>query len=392
MTATDIAEQNPSTVWSPDPLILPRVPHLPTRRPARLAFPVRFAQLSRLAHQPSAQLANGDHPVPAIAWNLAALMASDEGDHELAQDLCMRHYDLQQRQLCAGEADAFTLGLQPLINLVRLANNTGRHEHALEQLTLVHAYARGATGLQLAGRDLKQPADLPERVREQATVLLAGVAATDGIRARIGAERWTDLVGDPALESREPGDVAHQVHTMATLVGAPLPSRASALQHRWCPPDGDTLQPWTRCVLVLLKHAANAAGVPCPLRYPSPDGTADAPYNQLSWATGTEVAHTRLAIDLLRFGAFTDAATVRDDLLGRTLRSPDAYVCRDLLYDKELLDMDAATRHALQYLVDTAAHTQTQPLRDVLLGALDENLPDTANVVAASAPKLATQT
>ena len=356
---------------------LPRVPHLPTRRPARPAFPVRFAQLNRLARAG----ATAGHDVPAMAWNLAALIASDEGDHELARDLCLDHFDRQQYRLRKGDADAFTLGLQPLVNLVRLANNAEQHHEALEHLKVVHAYAHGGRGLRLAGRVLEQPTALPDPVREQATGLLAGVAATDGVRARIGAEQWSALVSAEAgLQAREPGDVAHQVWAVACLAGVPSPPAGPVpATPPGLPASGAIPQAWADCVLALLRRVAPEVVLRgdgrSGLSGPAPSAVADTAYRELPWTPGTEVAHTRLGLDLVRFGVVTDSERVRDDLLDRALRGQDAYVCRDLLEDAQTLQVETCTVQAFEYVIDAATYTGDD-LRGDLRAALSAGTPE----------------
>ncbi|MET9067759.1 hypothetical protein [Streptosporangium sandarakinum] len=190
----------------------------------------------------------------AEALNLAALVASDCGDADLARALCRQQFDLFHTAR-PHPADIAKLTLQPVINLARLHTRAGNGAAAF---TLLHqmftAVTTGAT-IDLDGR----PTDLsglthPTDQRLICTWLWE-ILLTDGMRALARASRW-EQARSHAEQLRGIGrhlSDARQIAVLAHLF-TDRPADALALLH-----GSDLADPWEEtvatCLTVLCRRA-----------------------------------------------------------------------------------------------------------------------------------------
>ncbi|WP_322769550.1 hypothetical protein, partial [Frankia sp. Cr1] len=156
-------------------------------RPPGLPLEDRVRQLKELA----ARTADGLHLVRAAeVCNKAALIASDCGQPELAQDLCWRQHKVfdQARPL---PASAAKLALQPVLNLPRQLIRDGDGNRAYAILQTLHEAARTQTSALIDGRSvsLQNVTCAPDDHRTMCTLTWAALLA-DGVRALARAGRW----------------------------------------------------------------------------------------------------------------------------------------------------------------------------------------------------------
>lgn len=253
---------------------LHRFPLVPRPHPVRAPLDARLTEIGRLVA--SAASAADPRTVDAVAWNHAALLASDHHLPELARRLC-RHHHLRYDNLSLWDDRTARLALEPLINLARLHLRDHDPDTAITLLTALRV-----------GVDTRADTtvdDLPVRTsritdhtaeHRRLRVWMWNVLLTEGIRGLAAAGRWSDAmthahrhrgIGDRLLDGRQAAVVAH-------LANDDL-GRARRLV-RLC----DVRRPWERAVAATLTCAIDLA-----------DGAAAS-------ATVTTMVERYLAVDL----------------------------------------------------------------------------------------------
>jgi hypothetical protein len=131
--------------------------------------------------------------------NLAALIASDVGLHELAWDMCWKHYGFFAAADRLDDPATAVMAVQPLMNIARLLTRGGDGRRAYDVLEQLYQSARERTAAEVVGRTVDVSAIIrnPEGHRMIAAELWAAVL-TDGIRALARAGRWAEAARSAA--------------------------------------------------------------------------------------------------------------------------------------------------------------------------------------------------
>ncbi|WP_155341389.1 hypothetical protein, partial [Acrocarpospora corrugata] len=210
-------------------------------RPRPICRPVstRLAQIRSRADQASQ---GGQEALlrAAESLNLAALVASDCGQSDLARDLCRRQFAIfsTARPLSASAAQ---LALQPLINLARLLSREGDGQAGFQALDALLTALKTSGSAEINGvaldlRGFVASADDAQGIAQW----LQEVVLSDGVRALARVGQWDRALAyaesrgaiGPCL--REGRQVAVISHCMA---GAPSAGRAllhdSSLTEQW---------------------------------------------------------------------------------------------------------------------------------------------------------------
>lgn len=182
---------NTPSATSPTPLAemaARRFPLIARSRVIARPLPTRISQIETRAAQ--AQQGGPDGLLRAAeALNLAALVASDCGDADLARALCRQQFDLFHAAR-PHAAPTAKLSLQPLINLARLHTRAGKGTTAFALLhELFTAVATGTT-IDIDGRptDLSGLTDSADQ--RQIGTWLWEILLADGTRALARAGLW----------------------------------------------------------------------------------------------------------------------------------------------------------------------------------------------------------
>ncbi|TFE24808.1 hypothetical protein E0F15_20845 [Frankia sp. B2] len=300
-------------------------------RPPGLPLEDRVRQLHDLAARTSDGL-----PLlrAAEVCNKAALIASDCGQPDLAQDLCWRQHTLfdQARPLPASAAE---LALQPVLNLPRqlIRDGDGNRAHAI--LQALHEATRTQTSALIDGRSvsLHNVTCASDDHRTMRTLTWTALLA-DGVRALARAGRWHEAaeqaaahrgVGRRLLDGRQA--------TVLALAQAGHTEQAAALVDQSATPE-----PWEQAIQTILRvHCLRQAGADTGPQIAPLLATALTLMRQPDLSTmvfraragmiALDLAdgHDHPRIDVLRraliAGAFKDAYTARDTLAHRLRES-----------------------------------------------------------------------
>ncbi len=303
-------------------LVAARFPLVPRERPSCPPLDARIAHVTALAGQAAE---GGDDALlrAAEAHNLAALIAGDCGEPDLARRLCWRQIDTFPLRRPLDGATA-KLALQPLINLARLRLRAGDGLAAHQMLTTLYGAVVAKTtgtvdGRTLAFDDLVTAADHPETVRWLWTVLLA-----DGTRALTRTGHWTKAldhlnrhkgIGQRLLDGRQTAILAHHARRDHHAAEQLLTTTT-------------TTQPWEQavatCLGLLHRHLTG--------RKTTDDGRGTIGALLPSNNSGHLTFHIQLGLCLLDLGDVPQQLrSVLDTIIDGALHSGDAYAARDLL-------------------------------------------------------------
>jgi hypothetical protein len=239
------------------------LPLVPRSRPAALPPQQRLTELDDLVHQAKhAREADEGMTRACEAMNKAALVASDNGDADLAAALCWQQYEAFLPAVPL-TAKAATFALQPLVNLARLAIRTGNPTGAYTLLESLFSAADRDEAAQVLGRacpvgGLVGSADERAELRR----FLWAVLLADGTRALCAAGRWQDAVAH-----------LHRYNGIGTrLLDGRQVAVLAALHHR--APDTATrlltqancTEAWERAVAACLTTAAHRVAERDPAR------------------------------------------------------------------------------------------------------------------------------
>jgi hypothetical protein len=179
--------------------IADRFPLMNRPRPLGLPLPARIAALAEpLVGADSAghreQVARASSVI-----NLASLIASDVGLHDVAWDMCWKHYGLFASAALLEDPATAVMAVQPLMNIARLLTRGGDGRSAYEVLEQIYMAARACSAVEVCGRTVDVPAIIrtPEGHRKIAAELWAAVLS-DGIRSLARAGRWADAARSAA--------------------------------------------------------------------------------------------------------------------------------------------------------------------------------------------------
>ncbi|MDG4787675.1 hypothetical protein O7626_17310 [Micromonospora sp. WMMD1102] len=195
--------------------IAARFPLVARKRPPAKPLDARVDRLVRLAETADRE---SDPDKASMAFNGAALVASDCGDPNLARAWCRRHASLYLSQAPLNGYTA-RFALEPVVNLARLRIRDGDGDGAYRLLAHLNTAIVGGTPALLDGLEI-HPRQLPADPEElsQITSWLRGTLLSDGTRALTLAGRWDDAVtnvrrydgiGPTLLDGRQVAIVAH---------------------------------------------------------------------------------------------------------------------------------------------------------------------------------------
>lgn len=328
-------------------------PLVPRPRPACRALPDRVAEIVHLAH---AHGSDQQRRVSAAeAHNKAALLLSDCGLSERAQQLCWRQFD-QFYAHAPLETTTAKAALQPLVNLGRLYIRAGHGSRAHQLFSDADRALRTRAAIRIDDRPLDltallvDPEGRGELVRFLWTVLLA-----DGTRALTRAGRWRDAlvelehrkgIGDRLLDGR-------QVAIIAAIQGGHYERALELLDHSVTP------EAWEHAVASYLRTLClTLAG--CNAERSA--ATMVERYLDLTTQPTPPIFHCRLGLCVLDL---TDHASVATAITRKAITSSDAHAADDVLAHPTCAH--ETDRPALAEIIATAGlHHGTQTSTDLL--------------------------
>ncbi|WP_031045783.1 hypothetical protein [Streptomyces sp. NRRL F-5650] len=232
------------------PAIASRIPLVRRTKAPALPLEERINHLTGLTVAPAGA---GHHDLVARACgvlNYAALIASDVGLPDLAEDLCWRqHQVFADAGRLSGRVAV--MSLMPLVNLARLLTRDGQGEAAYDLLLRLNHAARQREKTEIGGRsvDLSALTGTDEEHRRVCQELWVTLLV-DGARALAQVGRWADAA-DAMAQHRGIGNRlldGRQIKIMA-LMEQGLDEQARHLIDTTRPAE-----PWERAIALLL-HA-----------------------------------------------------------------------------------------------------------------------------------------
>ncbi|WP_037819988.1 hypothetical protein [Streptomyces sp. NRRL S-146] len=308
------------------PAIAGRIPLVRRTKAPALPLEERINHLTGLTVAPAGA---SHHDLVARACgvlNYAALIASDVGLPDLAEDLCWRQHQVFTN---AGRLSGpiAVMSLMPLVNLARLLTRAGQGETAYSLLICLNDAARHRNKTDIDGRtvDLSALTGTDEDHRTVCQELYVTLLV-DGARALAQIGRWTDAA-DAMAQHRGIGNRlldGRQIKIMA-LMEQGLDQQARDLIDTTQPTE-----PWERAIALLLHAHCRPEDTPVP--EPHLDRTVDAAVQLLDHPDPSAAAfQTRTglsALELDRTGRHS--ARVLDSLV--SVARLDAYAARDALH------------------------------------------------------------
>lgn len=326
-------------------------PLVPRTRPTAHDLASRVDEVRALASAASHGTHDRRISSAAEAHNKAALIVSDCGLNDLAEQLCWQQFDIfhSARPLTAKTGK---LALQPLVNLARLLIRTGNGNRAHAVLSNAYDAIRNAGNTAIDGRDihLHNLATTAED-RHELRKFLWTVLLADGTRALTTTGRW-----DQALLH------VHRHNGIGTRL---LDGRQIAILARCASGDCDgalelldataTPEPWEKAVAAYLRALSLHV-----------DGRPTGPavramvnhYIQLEPTPGQSVFRTRLGLCALDLATTPDRGAARQlaaKVIEQALAAADATSAWDLLtHAQPNLITTATDEQALTELVESS--------------------------------------
>ncbi|NRQ30665.1 hypothetical protein HII36_02260 [Nonomuraea sp. NN258] len=313
---------------------------------------------------------NQDRTRASAVLNQAALLASDVGLPELARQWCHRHAAvyLRARPL---DAQAARHGLEPLVNLARLAVRDGDGDAAFHLLTTLADAVSARVDTTIDGT-VVPAASLTATDGDHNSVCtwLWTVLLSDGTRALTSVGRWREAhehlrrrrgIGQRLLDGRQVAVLAHFF--------AGDPDTALALLN-----DTSASEPWEEAVaacLTVLCLGQNGGAI----------HTAQARERYLALAPdpGLLVFRVRLGLTLLHLVGASESGSTElvDHLASEVIQASDGYVARDILGDEAAAALiSGGARAALTSVVHASGlgvGTIPPVLMSTLLSALERS-------------------
>ncbi|MEV6949567.1 hypothetical protein AB0N07_48260 [Streptomyces sp. NPDC051172] len=351
------------------PAIASRIPLVRRTKAPALPLEERINHLTGLTVAPAGA---GHHDLVARTCgvlNYAALIASDIGLPNLAEDLCWRqHQVFADAGRLSGRVAV--MSLMPLVNLSRLLTRAGHGELAYSLLRCLNDAARHRTKTDIDGRTIDLTA-LTSTDEDHRTVCqeLYVTLLVDGARALAQIGRWTEAA-DAMAQHRGIGNRlldGRQIKVMA-LMDQGLDQQARDLIDTTQP-----VEPWERAITLLLHAHCRPADTPVPesdlnrtldeaiqlLAHPDPPTAA--------FQTRTGLS----ALELDRTGRY--GARVLDSVV--SVARLDAYAARDALLHpivaSALEDRATDALHAVIAAAGLGSGVLSAHHREALTGAVD---------------------
>ncbi|MDT0615217.1 hypothetical protein [Streptomyces lancefieldiae] len=308
------------------PAIASRIPLV--RRTKAPALPLE-ERINHLAGLTVASAGASHHDLVARACgvlNYAALIASDVGLPDLAEDLCWRQHQVFAN---AGRLSGriAVMSLMPLVNLARLQTRAGHGELAYSLLHCLNDAARHRSKTDIDGRtvDLSTLTGTDEDHRTVCQELYITLLV-DGARALAQIGRWTEAA-DAMAQHRGIGNRlldGRQIKIMA-LMEQGLDQQARDLIDTTQPAE-----PWEKAVALLLQAHCRPADTPVPGA--DLDCTVEEAVQLLAHPDPpTAVFQTRTVLSALELDhAGRHHARILDSLI--SVARLDAYAAREALH------------------------------------------------------------
>ncbi|QFZ20514.1 thiopeptide-type bacteriocin biosynthesis protein [Saccharothrix syringae] len=189
----------------------------------------------------------------SVAWNLAALIAADCAMPDLAEQFCLAQFDVFHQSWPLSGRIAIA-GLQPLVNLARLAQRTGNPQHCYDTLVQVdHAVRSGGT-VDVAGRTIPFDSFIaPGGDRDPVEAWLRRTLREDGTRALAATGDW-DKAADHASGYDDTPELLHEARQTRIIALARAGHRDDALR---LIDTATTTHPWHHAIASCLRTYAD---------------------------------------------------------------------------------------------------------------------------------------
>ncbi|MFH8737611.1 hypothetical protein [Streptomyces sp. NPDC017964] len=329
-------------------------------RPACAPLPARVAHLVDLSDKAAA---TKNQVQASLAFNQAALLASDIGLPELAREMCHQHASAYLHA-CPLDATSAKHALEPVVNLARLQIRAARADDGRRQLLDLFDAVSAGRAAEVDG--LTIPSDLTtDTGRTDARAWLWAVVLADGARTHTTAGRWTDAlahmeahrgIGTRMLDGR-------QVAVLAALAAGTASDAETLLA------DTDRGEEWeqevTTCLTLLCRRALGKNA-------DSLLGELVESYDQRRVTGGLIVFNIRLGLTLLGL-ADADSRTARRlvaALHDRTIATFDGYAARECLTNPAFTRQSSAEQALDCHQVLRASALEARVLEGSFLTAL----------------------
>jgi hypothetical protein len=348
-----------------------RIPLVRRPKPLGLPLDTRIAELTALTDWPTGADHHQQVARASGVINVAALIASDIGFSDLAEELCWRLHTIFNE---AREAtpDVAVMALMPLTNIARLLIRENQPIEAYELLQRLYDAARHRNVATIHGHEVDlSPWTPTEEHRRRVCTEVWSTLLIDGARALARAGCWTRAaeaiaahrgIGKRLLDGRQIQIMAlleQDLHVQAmTLIDATVPT-----------------EPWENAVGALLRLSCKQNGPSAP--HDELDSAVDTALALMNDTEPTTAAF-RVRLGLTALDLASDRSTAAITRLRQTVVDDalaDAYAARDALRNQVLYaHLTTKHEHAL-----TAVLAASGLERRTLTAAQAENLFDTVH-------------
>ncbi|MGW9411903.1 hypothetical protein [Streptomyces diastaticus] len=350
------------------PAIASRVPLVRRTKAPALPLEERINHLTGLTVAPAGASHHDLVARTCGVLNYAALIASDVGQPDLAEDLCWRQHQVFAN---AGRLSGriAVMSLMPMVNIARLQTRAGHGELAYSLLHCLNDAARHRNKTDIDGRtvDLSPLTGTDEDHRTVCQELYVTLLV-DGARALAQIGRWTEAA-DAMAQHRGIGNRlldGRQIKIMA-LMEQGLDQQARDLIDTTQPAE-----PWEKAVALLLHAHCRPADAPVPIA--DLDRTVEEAVQLLAHPDPpTAVFQARTGLSALDVDhASRHHARILDCLVG--VARLDAYAARDVLHHPVAASaLDDQATGALTAVIAAAglgAGALSAPYHEALMGAV----------------------
>lgn len=316
------------------PAIAERIPLVRRPKPLGLALETRIAELTALTDWPTGVDHQQEVARASGVINVAALIASDTGLPDLAEDLCWRLHAIFTEP---GDVtpDVAVMALMPLTNIARLLIRENQPTEAYELIQRLYRAARHREVATIRSQDVDlSPWTCTREHHRRICTELWSTLLIDGARALARAGCWTRAtetiathrgIGNRLLDGR-------QIKIMS-LLEQDLHPQATALIDSTVPTEN-----WETAVGQLLRLSCRQVSATAP--HDELDSAVDTTLVQMNDAEpNTAAFRARLGITTLDLAS--DRSTRAITQLRRAIVDAalsDAYAARDALRSKALCD------------------------------------------------------
>jgi hypothetical protein len=292
------------------------------------SFNARIEEVSACAAKSTLDIPPTDRINAACAtWNLAALIASDCGLPDYAEELCLRQLRLF-RQVWPVTGDTAIAALQPLVNLVRLTARTGQKNLAYDELTALHHTVHHGGLLIVHGHTIDLTGFTDDATRQRIRPWLRFLMLDDGTRLLASTAQWAKAAAHAAVYDDTCNRLTEARQTQAVAALAEGDSDRAA----YVIGSATVAAPWETVVADVLHYLARDTTA----------GSTSADYPALTTTVNnlfhTAPAHTRMfrtRLALMVTELAPPGSTAQVDLHGTivhdVLEGGDFYAAREIL-------------------------------------------------------------